>query len=92
MAGCWYEGRLVVAVVVKGFLMGVLMGVCWVGGKNWPYPLLGGARAVVVNGFRTGWGCNSTERYTKRQNVLEVRLTVFLQVPLACLGSMAEGS
>ena len=34
MAGCWYEGRLVVAVVVKGFLMGVLMGVCWVGGKN----------------------------------------------------------
>ena len=56
MAGCWYEGCLVVAVVVKGFLMGVLMGVCWVGGKNCPYPLLGGARAVVVKGFRTGWG------------------------------------
>ena len=55
MAVCWYEGRLVVAVVVKGFLMGVLMGVCWVGGKNWPYPVLGGARAVVVKGFRTGW-------------------------------------
>ena len=36
-------------------LIGVLMGIVWAGGANCPYPLLGGALAVVVKGLLMGW-------------------------------------
>ena len=36
-------------------LIGVLMGTVWAGGPNCPYPLLGGALAVVVKGLLMGW-------------------------------------